>query len=426
MQLIRWVRMLYARGAFHILVSTFANKFVVFFGTIVVVRLLSREDYGLVSYVENIYGYVLIFAGLGLSNGLLRFIVLAEGALKRAYFRYILRASLVRNLVLAGVLLGGNAVAPYPPEFEVAREWVPVMALLLPLQDLVKDGRFGLRAVFENKTYANLTMGVSVALIVGRVAGAYLDGAGGVLWSRVIVNGAFAGGTVWMAWRAVERASGERPEPGERLSRGQRREVDAYSAQYMITNGLWALFMLNDTFLLGQLGGGAEELADYRVALVVPGLLALLSNAIGMFLAPYFTKHEQDAAWVWRYWRTALGVTAVLTGIAAGALAFGAEEMVTLFYGEGYRSIVPLMQVLLFAQFIYSGLGYTTVNILSAMGQVRANIRISIAGMVLQAALDVWLIPLHGAMGVAMASCLTYTVMCVLVTGVFARRYRRG
>ena len=191
----------------HILVSTFANKFVVFFGTIVVVRLLSRGDYGLVSYVENIYGYVLIFAGLGLSNGLLRFVVLAEEALKRAYFRYILRASLVRNLVLAGLLLAGNAVAPYPPEFEAARGWVPVMALLLPLQDLVKDGRFGLRAVFENQTYANLTMGVSAALIAGRVAGAYLDGVGGVLWSRVIVNGAFAGGTVWMAWRAVERVA---------------------------------------------------------------------------------------------------------------------------------------------------------------------------------------------------------------------------
>ena len=44
---------LYNTGALHITIGTFATKFVAFFGSIVVVRLLSKQDYGLMSYVEN-------------------------------------------------------------------------------------------------------------------------------------------------------------------------------------------------------------------------------------------------------------------------------------------------------------------------------------------------------------------------------------
>ena len=415
-----FIKLLYARGAFHILLSTFATRFAEFFGTIAVVRLLTKEEYGLVSYVENIYGYLLIFAGLGLSNGLLRYVVLAEGALKEAYFRYVLGHSIVRNCVLALGLLAVNLFAPYPQEFEVARDWVPLMALLLPLQDLVKDGRFGLRALFRNKLYADLSLAVSLLLIIGRIAGAYLDGVGGVLWSRVLINGSFAVLVVYLALAAYRQETG--PERCG-LTQLQRRELDRYSGQYMLTNGLWALFMLNDTFLLGQLGSSPAVLAEYKVAYVVPGILAIFATAVGMFVGPYFTKHEHERAWVCRNWQRTLLLTAAVTGLAAAVFALLARPLIVAVYGEVYEDIAPLMRWLLLASFIYSGLGYTTVNLLSAMGEVRYNINVSLVGIAVQVVLDCLMIPSMGAYGVAFSSCITYTVMCVLVTRFFMRKY---
>ena len=441
---------LYRRGAFHIMLSTFANKFVVFFGTVVVVRLLSKEEYGLVSYVENIYGYVMIFAGWGLANGLLRYVVLAAPAQKGAYFHYVLRGSLVRNALLAALLLAGNACVTYPLEFAAARDWVPVMALLLPLQDLVKDGRFALRAVFCNQLYANLTLLLTLGLLLGRVAGAWLAGVGGVLWSRVLVNGGFAVAAVWLAWRAIRSVAGQAATQAEAvtgaagrgaaptaaetrttqsvqavpLTQAERRELNVYSAQYMLTNGLWALFLLNDTFLLGWLGPGPQALAEYKAALVVPGVLALLANAIGMFLTPYFTRHEQERAWLWRRWQQSLAVTAGLTGLAALLLALLAEPLIAVVYGPAYASIAPLLRLLVGAQFIYSGLGYITVTLLAAVGEIRWNIRISLVGMVLQVLVGVTIIPSYGAYGAAVANAAAFALMVVLVTWAFVRRYR--
>lgn len=420
--MLSFIRLLYAKGAFHILLSTFATRFAEFFGTIAVVRLLTKEEYGLVSYVENIYGYLLIFAGLGLSNGLLRYAVLAEGALKQAYFSYVLRGSLLRNCALALGLLAVNSLAPYPQEFEAAREWVPLMALLLPLQDLVKDGRFGLRALFRNKLYAELSLAVSLLLITGRIVGAWLDGAGGVLWSRVLVNGAFAVLVVHLARAAYKQEAGTEAEPSG-LTHLQRRELDRYAGQYMLTNGLWALFMLNDTFLLGQLGSSPSVLAEYKVAYVVPGILAIFATSVGMFAGPYFTKHEHERVWVCRNWQRTLLLTAAVTGLMAAVFALLARPLVVAVYGEAYEDIAPLMRWLLLASFIYSGLGYTTVNLLSAMGEVRYNINVSLAGIAVQVVQDCLLIPSLGAYGVAFSSCITYTVMCVLVTRCFIRKY---
>lgn len=48
------------------------------FGSIVIVRLLSKQEYGVLSYIENLYSYAYVIAGLGLSNALLRYVILAK------------------------------------------------------------------------------------------------------------------------------------------------------------------------------------------------------------------------------------------------------------------------------------------------------------------------------------------------------------
>ena len=61
------------KGAFSILLGTLSSKFVAFFASIFVVRLLTKEQYGQLSYFENIYSYFYIFVGLGLANSILRY-----------------------------------------------------------------------------------------------------------------------------------------------------------------------------------------------------------------------------------------------------------------------------------------------------------------------------------------------------------------
>ena len=79
------VRGLIERGALHIFLGNFVTKFVAFFGSIFIVRLLSKADYGTLGYMENLFHYVYLFAGLGLTNALFRYVILADNIIK-TYF----------------------------------------------------------------------------------------------------------------------------------------------------------------------------------------------------------------------------------------------------------------------------------------------------------------------------------------------------
>lgn len=411
------LKRLFDTGAIHITLGTFATKFVAFFGSIFVVRLLTKEEYGLVSYVENIYSYALIFAGLGLCNAILRYVIIAEDSKKKSYFNFVIKNSILRDVIITALIIVINFWVKYPDSFSDAKKWVPVIALLLPLQDLVNNDLFTLRALFKNKAFAYLSFAVSVSLILGRMMGAYLFQVGGVLWSRVIINGIFA---VCMYVYVSRLFPAVRSES---ISSLDKRTANTYALQYMITNGLWAIFMLNDTFILGAFCNDPSILADYKVAYVLPGNVSIFASAIGMYVGPYFTKNENDYSWIRRNYKKVLLGSATIVGVVTLILYVFAKPIIILMYGNNYVNTVGLMRILLLAAFLNSGIRYVSANLLSAMGQVKYNMVISAGGMALQISLDIILVQKMQAVGVAVSSCIVYAMMAVSVTLIFYKKY---
>ncbi|EOS25685.1 hypothetical protein C806_01812 [Lachnospiraceae bacterium 3-1] len=409
------LKKLYSTGALHVTIGTFATKFVAFFGSIVVVRLLTKTEYGLMSYVENIYSYALIFAALGLSNAILRYLVIVENQYeKKQYFGYIMKHSVIRNIIIMIIICFVSQFIKYPDNYADAKYLLPIVALLLPFQDLVNDDLYTLRSFFENKLYAYVSFLVSITLILGRILGAVCDGVNGVLWSRVIIN--FLFGT--LGYIFIKRkyfCEGK----VDRLPRKSRKLVNIYSFQYMITNGFWALFMLNDTFLLGLLLNDPSGLAEYKVACVLPGNISIFATAIGVFVAPYFTKNEQNSNWVKSNFKKVYLLSVGTVGAVSLGIGAFATPLIEFMYGEQYLNIVGLMRVLLLAAFINSGLRYTTANILAAMGKVKYNMIISGIGIIVQIILDIILIPRLGIIAGALSNCIVFTIMSILLMCVY-------
>ena len=292
----RMIKSLYAKGAWHITIGTFITKFVGFFGSIFIVRILSKSDYGVLSYVENLFSYAFLLAGLGLSYAMLRYEVLAETIHeKKAYHEYIVKKSFAIDLIIVALVLIINFFAVYPDQFASARFWLPIVIFILPFQDLYTNEVFVLRGFFKNKLYAYVSLVTSVLLIVARIIGAQYFAIGGAIWSRVILYVLFG-----ILCAIYIRMAFFRNGEGESLSKEKKHEIDIYALQYMLTNGLWALLMLNDTFMLGQLTNSSHALADYKVAYVLPGNVSIFATAIGVFVSPYFTKNENNREWLQR------------------------------------------------------------------------------------------------------------------------------
>ena len=408
------------KGAFAILSGTFLTKIAAFLGSLILVRIMSKSEFGVFSYMENLYTYAYLFAGYGLNNAVFRYLVLKEGVSeKKGVFNYVVTQGTKFNLAFVAVLATLAFLFPHSEEFSAAHLLLPLMLLALPFQFLSDTCSFSLRALFRNRAFAFAAVLTVVVVWSAKAVGAVLFDLKGAAASWPIAYcGVALALLIYFRKRIFPGSSAVAPQKDERKG------IRSYSLQYMVTNGLWALFLQNDLLMISLLTGDATAVADYKVAYAIPAAIAILSSSIGMFVAPYFVKKEGDKAWVWSNYKKTFAVTVVLVGIAALFVALLANPVIGFFYGDQYLNIVPLMNLLLVTAFITNGLRYTTANLLAAMGKIRVNMIVSFCGMVSQIVLNLILIPRFGVYGAAYTSIIVYALMAVAVFVPFVKLYR--
>ncbi len=414
------VKTVFKKGLIYILAGSFMTKLVSMFGSIFLVRVLSKQEYGVLGYLDNIYGYVLVFAGMGMANVVLRYVVLGKTQQEKYnYFSFSFRRALIWNIglfVLASLLF---AVYPHKEDYKSYAWLLGIMFLMLPMQNITEITLCNERAMFSNQRYAVFSLILSTSIIVTKIIAGLLGGIYAVVFAQLAVYSVMA----ILLYSTTKKHYYRKFFP-QALSRQETTAASKYAIQYMITNGLWAVFMLNDTFLLGRFCD-PTVLADYRVAYTIPGCINIISGAIGIFIAPYFVKHEQDTPWVRKNFKYVYIVSAVIIGVVCLGIAVLAKPIIWLLYGEQYLNTSSVMQMLLLAAFFNCGMRYTTANLLAAMGQVKYNMMISGIGMILQIALNIYIIPRFGAMGVAGTSCVVYLFMALTLLGIFIKKYYR-
>ena len=389
------------KGAHYVILGSFCSKFAAFFGSMFLVRALTKSEYGILSYYENIYGYFMLAAGFGLSAGLLRYIIIVkESGEKKWLYSYAIRRGETYNAILVVLFVCVCLLYPHPQEFLNAKMAGVTLVLIIPFQYLISLSLSALRGLFDYALFASLSFLTSLCLIVARVVGAKLNGlygsvlyrlAGEILCACVCVFIVF-----FLRFRGVQA----------KAPSGFVRSFNVYSIQIMFTDGLWALFMLNDVFMLSQLSGNATAIADYKIAYVIPANLSLISSSIGVFSAPYFTKKdsEGDTKWVKSNLRKLRLFTLLLMFCAAALCGLLAKPIIEILFGHQYLTCVPIFRVLLAASVINNGFRYTTANIYSAIGLQRKNLMIAGMGVIAQIIINSIAIPYYGAMGVAFGS----------------------
>ena len=411
-------------GAIHVILGSFFTKFVTFFGSIFIVRVLSKTDYGILTYYENFISYFTIMLGLGMAAGLTRYMVLADGipCKKQCFDRAIYRGTMFNiSLLFFSVLF-----IYYYPHPIIFRNYIRIGAILifgLPFIYFVNLSLSTLRAEFKHHEYAYLALITSFILVVGRVVGAIIGGLLLTVYGRMIAEIVCAILSICIVYKMFFRGI-----KAAKLERTFKREMDIYSFQIMLTDGLWAIFMLNDLFLLGQLSGNETMIADYKVAFVIPANLAILTSAIGVFVAPYFTKYEKnkDMKSIVVKSSLVLKTTSLLLGVAVLMIFIFARQVVLLLFGVKYLSALPIMRILLIASFFNNGIRATIANILSAMGFQKINLAIAALGFFMQIVLGLYFIPKKGAMGAAYTTLVVYFFMSLCLICYFWNKYYRA
>ena len=116
---------LHKKGFFHIIAGSTLAKIAGFVSVFFLPRFLSKADYGLLTYVNNIQSYVMLFNGIGITQATLRFCAQkSDDEVKKGYFVTSLKVGIIADILLVVFTTVAYLVIPFP--YEGAKEMLLV------------------------------------------------------------------------------------------------------------------------------------------------------------------------------------------------------------------------------------------------------------------------------------------------------------
>ena len=383
-------------------------KFILRMGSMVVLaRLLTPQDYGLIAMVTAVTGFVMMFKDMGLSMATVQKAEINHGQISTLFW--------INVLLSSGVMLVTAALAPAIAWFygEPRLIWITLaMAGAFIFSGLTIQHQALLR---RQMRFGSLALIQIISLLVSILAALIAAWYGAGYWALVImylaeaISGCIA---VWVAcgWR-----------PGLPVRRTGVRSMLAFGG-YLTGFSFINYFGRNaDNLLIGKFLG-AGQLGLYNKAyqlLMLP--INQITTPIAAIAIPALSRLQNDPEKYRRYYYRAISTIAFITMPLVAMLAALSFEIIRIVLGSQWTGAAIIFKVLAFAAFFQSVVG-TAGWIYVSLGQTKR--------MMCWAAIAVPLIVLSfiiglpwGALGVA----ISYTVCSLTVNTVpclaFAFRY---
>lgn len=401
------------RGSTLLLVGRLASLGFTVATQIIIVRAYSKTDFGGFALALSIASATRLLLSLGQGKTLSRFLAIyvERRDWGRLYGSVLIAVGtvLATGTVLIGALfvLRDRLVGPVVDDSGAATVLL-IVVLLAPMEaiDQVFVSIFAVltrpRAIFFRKYL------FTPGLRLGVVTGVALTGGDIVALAVGYVAAQMIGLLVYLAMlRSVLGQQGLLSElRWSRLSWPVRSVF--FFAVPMLSTELVFLSMNTGSVLVLNHYWDAAEVADLRAVVPAATLNKIFYTTFVTLYLPMASRlfaRGDHAALRADYWRTAAFLAVASFPVFAMTGPFAPATTVFLF-GERYESSAVVLAVLSVGYFLNSALGFNLVT-LQAYGRVRFLLVVNLACAVGNLALTLVLVPEHGALGVAVASCAT-------------------
>ncbi|HWC28157.1 MAG TPA: flippase [Solirubrobacteraceae bacterium] len=393
------------RGSTALLAGRLVALGVDFAVHVIIVRYLTKADYGAFSYALAVASLMSTVVVLGLPETLGRFVPIFQE--RRAAGR-LLGSVLIALAIVTGVgllcvlvVVGAQDRVADALASADASTLLAILVLLVPLDgvNLVLQSLFAalgrVRAIFLRQyvIVPALRLIVAVALVSAE-RGAQFLAIGWVSTSALglLFYGALAGGSLRGALR---RRIGAIEWPV--------REVVGFALPVFLTNVFWIVLLAFSTIALGVMVG-ERDVAAFQ-AVLPPARLNYLALAIFaiLFLPTIARQHEQRRFDDLRatYIATTMWLVVLTFPIFALTTVF-APEFVTTFFGTEYESSGVVLILLAAGYYVHTAAGPNSAT-LKVFRRLRYTVVIDLLALAFGIALNLVLIPIAGATGAAAA-----------------------
>ncbi len=428
------------RGSSLLLVGRLASMLFTVATHVVMVRMLTKSDWGVFALALTIASASRFLLSLGQGKTLSRFLAIhvEEGNYGRMFGSVLVAAGTVLasgTLLIASLFAFGDSLVGPLVDDTSALHVLLIVVFLAPMEAM--DQLFvSLFAVFTRPREILFRKYLfTPALRLAVVLGVAIAGGSVTMLAVGYVSAQVLGLVIYVTMlRRVMRDQGLLSHLRWRELEWPVRSVFTFAVP-MLSTELVFLSMNTGSVLLLNHFDGAVGVADLRA--VVPA--AVLNKVVyTTFLTLYlpmasrlFARQEHGALRD-DYWRTAAVLAVVSFPIFAMTGPFASATTVSLF-GERYAGSGTILALMSVGYYLNSALGFNMVT-LQAYGRVRFLLMVNLGCAVLSLGLCLALIPEFGAMGVAVGVCLTLVLqnlanqvgLCrTMGTALVDRRYLR-
>jgi len=401
------IKKLVKTGLFHIMGATSINKIIAFLSSIILVKIISKYNYGIFSSAFNVFSIAILFNGFGISSATLFFASDKEEELtRRSTYKFAIRYGFLINTIISLAIFCYACWAPLG--MEETRPYVLSLAPMPMVYFFTDYFAIVLRTRKENKRYALLLNVNSISYLVLASVGSWLYGIGGTIAGRYVSYAITAVMGFIFTRKFVPLRKGD-PVTAER-----RKRILKYAFFSGGVTALNTILYRIDIFLISALVADAPLLATYKVAALVPENLNFIPASVLVVFLPLFIEHSEDKKWVVKNAKKLFLSMAALCGTISLLMFIFAGFAIRILWGEQYMDGVPVFRVLAISFFFLGTFRSTSTNILQALGKVRFNLCVSVVAAISNFILDYFFIKIYGIMGAAVATLLVTVIASIL------------
>lgn len=392
------------KGFFRIFSSSFINKIIQFGTIILLARVIDKSEYGIYSLAKNDLNLLLLLEGLGSVLGVLQYCSMKEKVEEKlAFLKLGIKMGLIANAVLSIILL---VYSNFSNNIVGVNNTLLKMSFIPILSVIYNTILSYLRATLRNKEFSNVSIINSIMYFFGNIILGYIWGINGIIIGTYLSYLV----TIFLSFNYIRCDLNLKISV---LDKNEKNEFIKYSIVTALTTAMSQMLYLLDTSLVGGIMQNQYDVADYKVATLIPFNLTFITMSIMIFCYPYFAQKFSDKDWIRRKVKVLEKYLIIINLVIAIVCFLLAPFIIKILWGNDYMGALPSFRILMIGFFISSTFRIPYGNILASLKCVRENFYNSILSGVCNILLDIYLISRYGIIGAALATLIVFIVSSI-------------
>lgn len=375
----------------HVFFSFLIAKICGFLGSLVIIRLLPENEYGILSIVMSVCAIFLPFSGFGSNQILLRYGSISEKENKQNLSSYLFFKGIFNEIILIVIFVGISLF--YAPKYENIIIIFLFFGIRLMGFYLSNHIQTYYRISGKNDIFAKVSNAINIGGFILLLVLTYLFKFYGYLLAIALIP------YLSLFWLKKEMFS------AKRIVYDNKKEIWRFGIFTAATSVISETLFSLDVMLLGFLMN-ENAVANYKVAILLPSNITVLAISFMQSDYPLLSKNYQNKNFLRSYIKNYYKIFIPICILILGFFYFFKDLLLKVFFGTNYSDNSNLMMILLLG-FTFGMLSRNLFgNLLPAVGKIEVNTWVSILSLIILSVTAYFLVNTFGILGMGISLSL--------------------